>query len=203
MGKRKAKKKPKRLTIEWWPLEDIKRYPGNAKEHKLGVIAAGIKEFKADVPIVVTGDGVIIKGHGRLDAAEFLEMKEFPVIVRTDLSPEQVRLARLADNRSSEAPWDAEKARAEVEDIDLSDMDVGLDDLGLSDSWLKSLGSNDDDDANPKGGRPIRVTDEQRVVINQAIEKVRLEADDGEMKEGRAVELMAADFLAGATEPNE
>lgn len=200
MGKKKAKKKSRGFEIETWSLKDIVPYPENAKTHNVDRIAASIKEFMPDQPIVVDGDGMIIKGHGRLEAAQALDMKTFPVIVRTDLSPEQIRLARLADNRSSEAPWDAEKARAEVKDIDLSDMDVGLDDLGLSDAWLKSLDGPDEDGANPKGGRPIRVTDEQRVVINQGIARVRLEADDPEMKEGRACELMAADFLAGAVE---
>ena len=91
------------MKIENWSLGKIKPYHQNAKLHNIEWITKSIEEFKVDQPIVVDGDGVIIKGHGRLEAAQRLGLKTFPVVVRTDLTPEQVRLARIADNRSAEA----------------------------------------------------------------------------------------------------
>ncbi len=81
---------PEGLTIELWDLDKIIPYEKNAKTHHTEWIASSIKEFSIDQPIVVDGNGVIIKGHGRLKAAEQLKLKKFPVIVRNDLTIEQV-----------------------------------------------------------------------------------------------------------------
>jgi len=90
------------MEIQQWKLEKIIPYSRNAKKHHQDWITASVRDFKPDQPIVVDADGVIIKGHGRLEAAKQLGMKTFPVIVRDDLTPEQVRLSRIADNRSAE-----------------------------------------------------------------------------------------------------
>lgn len=66
-------------------------------------MAASIKEFGFKVPIVVDGENVIINGHTRLKAANKLGLKQVPVIVADDLTPEQVKAFRLADNKESEA----------------------------------------------------------------------------------------------------
>lgn len=119
------------MTIEEWPLAAIKPYWHNAKQHNEAWIAASIKEFKPDQPIVVDAEGVIIKGHGRLAAAKRLGLETFPVYQRTDLSPDQVRLSRLADNRSAEAGWDAEKLDLSFAEIDIADLAIDPADLGL------------------------------------------------------------------------
>jgi len=127
------------LKIEEWKLKDIKPYYLNAKTHEVGRIAASIAEFKVDQPIVVDGDGVIIKGHGRLKAAKRLKLKTFPVVVREDLTPEQVRLARLSDNRSAEAPWDTKLLEKELEDLNLPEIDLDVSALGIDSDWLEGL----------------------------------------------------------------
>lgn len=124
------------MKVENWPIEKIKPYPQNAKLHNEEWIARSIRQFKVDQPIVVDGDGVVIKGHGRLKAAEKLGLKEFPVVVRDDLTPEQVRLARIADNRSAEAGWDADVLKLEIGELDLATAD----ELGIGMEWLESLG---------------------------------------------------------------
>lgn len=70
-------------------------------------MAASIKEFGFKVPIVVDKNNVIIAGHTRLKAAQKLGLEEVPVIVADDLTEEQIKAFRLADNKVSElADWD-------------------------------------------------------------------------------------------------
>lgn len=119
------------MKIETWPLTKIIPYHRNAKKHDVEAIARSIQEFKADQPIVVDGDGVIIKGHGRLKAAQQLGLKTFPVVVRTDLTTQQVRLARIADNTSNTSDYDLVLLTAELQEINLEMPDVELIDFGL------------------------------------------------------------------------
>lgn len=72
------------------------------------------------MPIVVDGNGVIIKGHGRRLAALQIGLKKVPVIVRDDLSEEAVRAARLADNRVAISGLDNEILRKELSSLEFS-----------------------------------------------------------------------------------
>lgn len=90
------------MKIDLWPIEKVIPYELNSKKHEpdqVEKIAKAIKTFGWDQPIVVDGSGSIIKGHGRRLAAISLGMTKVPVLVRDDLTPEQVRAARLSDNR--------------------------------------------------------------------------------------------------------
>ena len=127
------------LTVETWPIDKITPYDKNAKLHHVEWIAKSISEFKVDQPIVVDGQGVIIKGHGRLKAAQSLGLTEFPVVVRTDLTPEQIRLARIADNRSAEGGWDSDLLGAELNDLLNALPEYDFDSLGLTGDWLESF----------------------------------------------------------------
>lgn len=92
----------KNIKVVLWDIEKIVPYELNAKIHdskQVEKIAKSITDFGWDQPIVVDKDGVIIKGHGRTLAAKKLGLKQVPVLVRDDLTEEQVRAARLADNR--------------------------------------------------------------------------------------------------------
>lgn len=83
-------------------------YGKNAKKHppkQIQQVANSIKEFGFNQPIVVDKDNVVIVGHGRLEAAKKLGLKEVPVIV-VDLSEEQAKSYRLADNKLNESEWD-------------------------------------------------------------------------------------------------
>lgn len=95
--------------VVWRDPADLTPYAHNAKTHPDGQIdriAGSIAEYGFDQPIVVDADGVIIKGHGRRLAALRLGLKSVPVIVRADLTPAQVKAARLLDNKSAESDWD-------------------------------------------------------------------------------------------------
>lgn len=107
-------------------VDDIRPYPNNPRKNDNAVdaVAASIAEFGFKQPIVIDSDGVVIAGHTRLKAAKKLGLKEVPCITADDLTPEQVKAYRLADNKVAElATWDFETLDSElldIEDIDMS-----------------------------------------------------------------------------------
>lgn len=111
------------------PYADNPRMNDNAVD----AVAASIREFGFKVPIVVDCEDVIINGHTRLKAAHKLGLKQVPVIVADDLTPEQVKAFRLADNKTSElAEWDMDKLDIELEGIGEIDMaEFGFDDPAI------------------------------------------------------------------------
>lgn len=127
------------MKIENWKLSDIKPYWHNSKQHNVSWIVASIREFKVDQPIVVDGEGVIIKGHGRLAAAAQLEMDTFPVVVRDDLTPDQVRLSRIADNRSGEGGWDVDMLLLDMADMGSDAVEISPADVGVDQAWMAGL----------------------------------------------------------------
>ena len=117
--------KPK---LDMWPVEKLIPYDKNAKIHTEGQIEGLAKVIKSqgwDVPIVVDRDGVIIKGHGRRLAAIHLGLKEVPVICRRDMSPAQVKAARLSDNRVALTDFDATLIKDELAALNLEGFDMG------------------------------------------------------------------------------
>lgn len=104
-------------------LVPYERNPRNNDE-AVDAVAASIKEFGFKVPIIVDKDGVIVAGHTRLKAAKKLGLEEVPTIVADDLSPEQVKAFRLADNKTAElAGWDfdlLDDELANIADIDMT-----------------------------------------------------------------------------------
>ena len=103
-------------------ITELKPYENNPRinDKAVDAVAASIKEFGFKVPIIVDKDGVIVAGHTRLKAAEKLGLDEVPVIVADDLTPEQVKAFRLADNKVGElADWDFEKLEEELKNIEM------------------------------------------------------------------------------------
>lgn len=108
-------------------ISDLKEYDNNPREndHAVEAVANSIKEFGFKVPIIVDNNNVIIAGHTRIKAAISLGLTEVPCIVASDLTPEQVKAFRLADNKVGEiATWDLEKLKLELENIDGLDMSL-------------------------------------------------------------------------------
>ncbi|GIV52001.1 MAG: hypothetical protein KatS3mg038_2522 [Candidatus Kapaibacterium sp.] len=88
--------------IEHWPIDKLVPYARNARTHsdaQVAQIAASIREFGFTNPILVGSDGVIVAGHGRLEAARKLGMETVPVIVLDHLTPTQRRALVIADNK--------------------------------------------------------------------------------------------------------
>ena len=107
-------------------ISDVIPYENNPRKNEAAVdsVAASIHEFGFKNPIIVDSENVIIAGHTRLKAAEKLGLETVPVIVADDLSEEQVKALRLADNKTAElADWDfsrLEEELAELEGFDMS-----------------------------------------------------------------------------------
>lgn len=105
------------------PLNDIVPYGENPKDHpqeQVDKIASSIQRFGWDQPIVVDGDGTIIKGHGRYQAAQKLGIEEVPVIEQPGLSEAEARAARIADNRVAESDWNDDLLAVELELVEES-----------------------------------------------------------------------------------
>lgn len=132
---------PKAATkIEMRPVGSVKPYGKNAKKHppeQVEKLARIIERHGFDQPIVVDASGVVIKGHGRLLAAKALKLAKVPVVVRADLTPAQVREARIADNRVAElGEWDFDILATDVvgglkNGLDLDIVGFSLKELGL------------------------------------------------------------------------
>lgn len=100
-------------------------YENNPRENDKAVdaVAASIREFGFNVPIVIDKDDIIVAGHTRLKAAEKLGLEDVPTIKVGDLTDEEVRAFRLADNKTAElAGWDFAMLDEELQDITAIDM---------------------------------------------------------------------------------
>ena len=101
-------------------IEKLKPYENNPRlnDEAVEYVAKSIKEFGFKVPIIIDNNNIIIAGHTRYKASQKLGLKEVPCIVADDLSDEQVKAFRLADNKVSEkAEWDIELLAEELSDI--------------------------------------------------------------------------------------
>lgn len=122
----------KELQIETLPIDEIIPYQNNPRfnDEAVEYVANSIREFGFKVPIIIDADNIIVAGHTRLKAAKRLGMTELPCIRADDLTPEQIKAFRLADNKVGEiATWDLEKLQKELEGIDLDMDDFGFGDL--------------------------------------------------------------------------
>ena len=98
----------------------LREYDNNPRNNDGAVdaVAASIREFGFKVPVIVDGDNVIVAGHTRVKAARKLGMSAVPCIIADDLTPEQIRAFRLADNKTAElAGWDFTKLEEELLEI--------------------------------------------------------------------------------------
>lgn len=105
------------MKIVYKQLVELQEYGNNPRNNDgaVAAVAASIKEFGFKVPIVIDAAGVIIAGHTRAKAAAQLGLATVPCIVADDLSAEQIKAFRLADNKVSElASWDFGKLDAEM-----------------------------------------------------------------------------------------
>ena len=101
--------------------DDLIPYENNPRNNDVGVdkVAASIQQFGFKVPIVIDTNNVIVAGHTRHKAAQKLGLQKCPCIVADDLTEEQVKAFRLADNKVSEfSSWDESKLFHELEMID-------------------------------------------------------------------------------------
>lgn len=110
-------------------IDSITPYENNPRnnDNAVDAVAASIKEFGFRVPIVIDGSGVIVAGHTRHKAAQKLGLQKVPCIIADDLTPEQVKAFRLADNKVAElATWNTELEFLELSELDKIGFDMSL-----------------------------------------------------------------------------
>ena len=121
------------MELIYKKTKDLKMYEKNPRKNKEAVpyVAKSIQEFGFKVPIIIDQDNVIVAGHTRLKAAKELGYKTVPCIVADDLTPEQIKAFRLADNKVAEkAEWDFDLLGDELDDIMNIDMlEFGFDEV--------------------------------------------------------------------------
>jgi len=116
-----------KLKIEYMDVNDLILYINNPRinDHAVDKVAASIKEFGFKNPILIDRENVIIAGHTRLKAAKKLGLKEVPVIRVEDLTENQIKAFRIADNKTAElAEWDMKLLEIELEELE--DMFTGF-----------------------------------------------------------------------------
>jgi site-specific DNA-methyltransferase (adenine-specific) len=129
------------VKVELVPIDSVTPYERNPRKNEaaVAVVAASIKEYGWQQPIVVDRERVVIVGDTRLKAARSLGLAVVPIHV-ADLSPEQAKAYRLMDNRSNEnAEWDLDLLSLEIGD--LRQMQFSLDLTGFTDLELGRLGA--------------------------------------------------------------
>ena len=115
------------MEIKSIEIKNIKPYENNPRKNDDAVeaVARSIKEFGFKVPIILDENNVIVAGHTRYKAAKKLEMTEVPCVIASDLTPEQIKAFRLADNKVAEqAEWDFVLLKEELEGIETIDMEL-------------------------------------------------------------------------------
>jgi len=129
------------LQIQIWPVDRLLPYVRNARTHtdeQVAQVAASMRQFGWTNPILVGSDNIIIAGHARLAAARKLGLAEVPVIVLDHLSEADRRALVLADNKiATNAGWDDEMLRVELESLKAADYDLEL--VGFSREELDAI----------------------------------------------------------------
>ena len=132
------------MEIESIKIDDLKPYENNPRFNNDAVagVKASIQQFGFKIPIVVDKNNVIVCGHTRFKASQELGLTELPCIRADDLTDEQIKAFRIADNSVSEkSSWDLEKLSIEMEDIslDMTSFNLDLD-------FLNDTDTSDDED---------------------------------------------------------
>ena len=118
------------LTVKEMQVDEIIPYENNPRKNDSAVekVAASIQEFGFKVPIIIDKNNVVVAGHTRLKAAKHLGLKTVPVILADDLTEDQIRAYRLADNKvSGFSTWNFMKLSEEQAQLE----DFGLDRFGF------------------------------------------------------------------------
>jgi Predicted transcriptional regulators len=131
------------VEIREMSIDDIVPYDNNPRNNSKAVeyVANSIRQFGFKVPIVVDKNNVVVAGHTRLMAAKELGLETVPAVVADDLTEEQVKAFRIADNKTAEqSDWNLLRLSKEIIDIDIDLEDFGFGEIELDN--LESLGSD-------------------------------------------------------------
>ena len=122
------RKQTLRLNVEYQPAASLKPSLRNARTHskkQLHKLAASLKQFGFNSPILIDGAGEVVAGHGRLEAAKMIGLAEVPTISVSHLTEAEVRAYRVADNRLAQlSDWDDEILKVELSFLAEIDLDL-------------------------------------------------------------------------------
>jgi hypothetical protein len=183
----------------------IKPYEKNAKKHpkkQVEQVAASIKEFGFNQPLVVDKNNVLIVGHGRLEAAKLLGLKDVPVTV-VDLTEEQAKSYRLADNKLNESEWDMALVIEELKGLSEPMLELS----GFDSQLVLEGGTDFTLDDSDKGGLEqitFTLTTEQIEYMRQMMDEVSgsedLDIEQGvsgnENKNGNAIMVIVRKYVS-------
>lgn len=130
------------MDVKQVKTAEIKVYKKNAKKHsdnQVAAIANSIRKFGFRQPLVLDRNMEIIIGHGRFEAAKLLKMQEVPCVMADDLTEEQVKALRIADNKTNESEWDFDILGEELGDI----LNFDMTDFGFSERDILELTIDD------------------------------------------------------------
>ncbi len=150
-------------------IGQLKPYANNPVKHskkQIELLAKSIEEFGWTVPIIVDQKNEVIAGHARLQAAQHLGMAKVPVVVISDLTRNQVRAYRIADNRLAQlAPWLDDVLELEFKALDAAGFNLDLTGFGIDDQtrFLGKLEFDDDDAGEPPKHPKTKVGDLYRL----------------------------------------
>ena len=150
-------KELKRMKIEYLTVSELSPWERNPRLHsaeQVQQIANSILEFGFNNPILVDENNVIIAGHGRLEAAQLLNLDTVPVIILSHLTESQRKAYVIADNKlAMNASWDEILLKKEIELLQAEDFDTSL--LGFTDEELQKLVSPTGGEAPPKDFKEV------------------------------------------------
>jgi ParB family chromosome partitioning protein len=131
------------MKIEQVSVEALIPYANNAKKHsdeQVAQIAASIREFGFNAPVLVDGQKGIIAGHGRVLAARKLGLEKVPCLKLTHLSESQRKAYIIADNKIAEngGGWDEELLRLELRELS-DELHFDINKVGFSEAELGNL----------------------------------------------------------------
>lgn len=173
---------------------DLIPYENNPRINDYAVkkVLESIKEYGFTNPILVDKDLVIIAGHTRREAAILAGLEKVPYIIKDDLTPEQVKAYRIADNKLAElSTWDEEALKAEL--FELQELDYPLEVMGFTEMDLKDLFEEKEDPKTKRakeekttlpmlrfGSNSVRITEDELVLLsNRYNEYVELTPEEG------------------------
>ena len=151
------------MKIEIADIGSIKPYENNPRklsEKAIEKVAMSLKEYGFRQPIVVDKDRIIVAGHTRFRASKKLGLKQVPVSIIDNLTPEQINAYRIADNRTAEeSEWDNELLKMEIKELEAQDFKLDL--LGFNEDQLNDIlfeekqGLTDEDEVPETPEEPI------------------------------------------------
>ncbi len=176
------------LQIHYRKISELKPYENNARKHppkQLQKLAANIKAIDFIVPVIIDAQDMVLAGHGRLEAAKMVGLKEIPAVSVNHLTEAQKRAFILADNRlAQDSTWDMAKAREEFDFLQNFEIELGQTAFDTTEIDLALggedpvLSSEDDIEDLPPEYQPVtRVEDIWQLGVHRLICGNALQAD--------------------------